>query len=502
MQVHLLFNGWWHTDVPLKALSTMSNIQKTIPTISDKLNSYIVAEHLTAEALGNLRRNTRKVEILGKVRNAIRPGDLYPGIWGWDAAFHAIGLAHQSGLDGLNELENSSLGQTEEGMIPSILFYDEEQANRDYYPGPNVWENFSKSELHISGISQPPVFGFALKRVLEIDPTCKGHKDKIKNLFNVAYDYHKWWYEHRDPQGNGLVVTIHPWETGRDNAVEWDVAKNNIRQTQEYKDFEFDPSVRKDNKSKEVNPEHRPRDEAYKMFIYLLDDVKKTGYSIKNSDGSYRDDLPFCLQDVTINSFLMTSNEALIELADEFGSPSQKEQLLAWHALTKESYSILWNEEAGSFQSKNILSGNLTKTTNASYMAMASNITSKEQALSMSRIIHKWRDAHHIKFGVPSTSPEHPSFEAERYWRGPTWSIVNYVIVYGFIHQAKRYRCPSLIDMAADMLMETLDLIQQDPEFHEYHNPINGKGCGAKHFGFTSVAFLELQDMIIDMKKW
>lgn len=470
--------------------------------IINRTKTYETPKAFSDIAMANLNRNTKQVNLYGELRNVVRPGDMYPGVWGWDAAFHAIGLAHQTGFRGLEELEVSALGQTELGMIPSILFYDEDQANRDYYPGPNVWEFINEKGLHISGISQPPVYGFALERILEKDPSRAQYTDKIKHIYQVAYRYHEWWYEERDPEGNGLVVTIHPWETGRDNAVEWDVAKNNIRQTQAYKDYEFDPSVRLDNKKMDVDPEHRPDDEAYKMFIYLLDVVKTSDYTIKDNQGNYRTDLPFCLQDVTINSFLMSSNESLIQLSDQFGTPEQKKQLEIWHEKTRQSFrDLLWNEEAGCFQSRDTLTGKLTKNTNASYISMASNLPTKEQALSMSAIIDRWEKNHKIKFGIPSTSPEHPSFEPERYWRGPTWSIVNYVVVYGFLKQAKRFQCSKLLDQGTHVLMHTLDLIYQDPDFHEYHNPITGKGCGGKNFGFTSVAFLELETMLEDLKK-
>jgi hypothetical protein len=31
-----------------------------------------------------------------------------------------------------------------------------------------------------------------------------------------------WFRDNRDPEKRGVAVAVHPWETGRDNAPEWD----------------------------------------------------------------------------------------------------------------------------------------------------------------------------------------------------------------------------------------------------------------------------------------
>ena len=36
--------------------------------------------------------------------------------------------------------------------------------------------------------------------------------------------WHRWFYANRDPGQTGLVAIIHPWESGRDNSIDWDEA--------------------------------------------------------------------------------------------------------------------------------------------------------------------------------------------------------------------------------------------------------------------------------------
>jgi hypothetical protein len=42
----------------------------------------------------------------------------------------------------------------------------------------------------------------------------------------------------------------------------------------------------------------------------------------------------------------------------------------------------------------------------------------------------------------------------------------------------------------------SIELIERDGEFYEYHNPVTGEGCGAPDFCFTSVAYFICQDIL------
>src|SRR5690606_20996150 len=42
-----------------------------------------------------------------------------------------------------------------------------------------------------------------------------------KTVFPALLAYHQWLYAQRDPHGEGLVLQIHPWETGLDSTPPW-----------------------------------------------------------------------------------------------------------------------------------------------------------------------------------------------------------------------------------------------------------------------------------------
>jgi hypothetical protein len=221
--------------------------------------------------------------------------------------------------------------------------------------------------------------------------------------------------------------------------------------------------------------------------------LKATNYAIKNEKGKYREGIPFCMQDIGIISMLQLSNQSLIDICDVYGTAEQKERLEYWRDMTaKNAQNILWNDEVGCFQSRDVLTGELTQVTNGSYLTLATNIPKAWHISQMLTILQTWQDQHNVKFNIPSIAPDHPHFESERYWRGPTWTIVNYVVVKGLLGQARKYEDDQFYEAAQSLLKQTLSLVENDPDFCEYHDAITGKGCGDKDFGFTSVALLEL----------
>lgn len=461
---------------------------------------------LNDQAVNNFKAHSTIASLNGRDYTVMRPGVLYPGVWGWDAAFYSLGLTWSFDLNrGLDELTVSSLGQCANGMIPHILFYDAEVAREQYYPAPNVWENQSASGLPVSGISQPPVFASALHKIREIakhkgdSASIDENKERFEQLFQVAMRYHKWWYDERDIDQIGLVATVHPWETGRDNACEWHDALARIKGTRDYIDFPFDPAVRKDiriNRKGQSTVAYRPSNDEYKMFTYLLMKFKDNEYSLKNVDGEYRTDFPFMVYDVTVNAWLQASNLALFALADHYGDKDDKALIRKWIRRTGRSFNLLWNKIDKTYQSYDILIKKVTGVScNASFMPLLFE-QKESRVYTLMETLTEWRSKYHFKYMVPSSLPSHLDYDEDCYWRGPVWTIMNAVIAYGFNASAKRFENPDFATKAQKLANEIIEIIAQDGEFYEYHNPVTGEGCGAPDFGFTSVAYLIAKDIV------
>ena len=85
---------------------------------------------------------------------------------------------------------------------------------------------------------------------------------------------------------------------------------------------------------------------------------------------------------------------------------------------------------------------------------------------------------------MPSVDPKHKKFESERYWRGPVWSIMNYMISYGLEHEGE-------YSLAKRIKDDTIKIIEVGG-MHEYFYPHTGKGLGGHDFSWTAAILLAL----------
>ena len=84
---------------------------------------------------------------------------------------------------------------------------------------------------------------------------------------------------------------------------------------------------------------------------------------------------------------------------------------------------------------------------------------------------------------MPSHDPADPRFDAKRYWRGPAWLVVNYMIADGLTASGET-------EVAARITGSSLDLIEESG-FAEYYDPLTGEPLGGGRFTWTAAMVLE-----------
>src|SRR6218665_3840853 len=222
---------------------------------------------------------------------------LYPFQWNWDSCLTALGQFHYDEARAWTEIETLFAHQWPDGMVPHIVFH---VYSDGYFPGPNVWD--TKRPTPTSGITQPPVAGFAVKRLFDRATDKAAAAERARALLPKIDAWHRWFYEMRDPQGEGLVAILHPWESGRDNSTDWDEAFERVPTDG------IEPYVRRD--TQHADPAHRPTKAQYDRYLYLVQLFRSLGWdNTKLHDAS-----PFKVVDPGFNAILIRSATDLATL--------------------------------------------------------------------------------------------------------------------------------------------------------------------------------------------
>ena len=74
------------------------------------------------------------------------------------------------------------------------------------------------SDPTITDITQMPMLAFSLRRIYE------EVKDKaiLEEFLDKMIEYYEWWARFRQPDYDGQIVIIHPWESGLDASPAYD----------------------------------------------------------------------------------------------------------------------------------------------------------------------------------------------------------------------------------------------------------------------------------------
>ncbi len=87
-------------------------------------------------------------------------------------------------------------------------------------------------------------------------------------------------------------------------------------------------------------------------------------------------------------------------------------------------------------------------------------------------------------YPVPSYDRRAPGYSPNRYWRGPIWLNINWLIWHGL----RRY---GFTVYARRVEQAMVDLVRQHG-FFEYFNPQTGQGHGTNQFSWTAALLLDV----------
>jgi hypothetical protein len=423
---------------------------------------------LTQRALDVLEANWRGASTVPSPR-------LYPHQWSWDSACIAIGYSRSNEARAEQELRSLFRGQWRNGLLPHIVFAE----GQGYFPGPEFWQTEgapgAPREPRTSGIVQPPVHATAALQVYRAARDLDAAQAFAIEVRPKLEAWHDYLYRERNRDGDGLIEIWHPWESGMDNSPLWDPVLGRIELTEgEVPEYQrIDRTV--------VDAAGRPTDREYDYYAYLVSLFRERRYE----GDAIRADCPFVVHDVLFNSLLVQANRDLAELAEHTGGDGER------HLSRAEQTAVaiegrLWSEEERGYFDRDVRAGEwIPVRAGSAFAPLYAGAASRERAeLLVAALAEFGVELPQGGRAVPSLGVGDPRFEPVRYWRGPVWPMVNWVVYRGL-------RSYGRDDEAAHLRAGMLALAAQEG-FWEHYNPLTGRGQGGEQFAWTAALILDL----------
>ncbi|QUS36028.1 MGH1-like glycoside hydrolase domain-containing protein [Falsirhodobacter algicola] len=205
------------------------------------------------------------------------------------SAFAVSALAETRPDRAWAELMRLLAAQWPDGMIPHLIYHQAGGA----FPGSGLW--VTGRPVTTSGLTALPILGTVLRRLhgQAPDPAL------ARAALTVIDRWHGWFGTHRDPHGTGLAAIIHPWESARPAAADWDAAfaRVPVEGVEAYLPAGAGPEQAR--------------------AVWLIERFRSLGWETTE----LHDTSPFCVVDPGLNAVLIRSCDDLAALAEELNQP-------------------------------------------------------------------------------------------------------------------------------------------------------------------------------------
>jgi hypothetical protein len=220
-----------------------------------------------------------------------------------------------------------------------------------------------------------------------------------------------------------------------------------------------------------VNPDMRPTKEDYDRYIAMVEFGRNAGWD----DAKIVADGPFLMADPGISFILLRADEDLAVIGRTLGEDVS--EIDGWARKLRSSLPLIWNDALGAYDARDLRTGAFAGILGSG--AFLAYLAGAENSQLDAHLMRAW-DA--VTYGIPSADPEAVSFNPRKYWRGPTWPVVNALIAIGL-------RSAGRDDLAERLRRETSALIRQHG-FYEYFDPKDATPCGGADFTWTAAIWL------------
>ncbi len=406
-----------------------------------------------------------------------RPSRLYPHQWSWDSACIAMGYARWNQLAAETELRSLFAGQWANGLLPHIVFA---VGNGRYFPGPEFWQSErspdAPSDVRTSGIVQPPLHATAAWRLF------RQSRDRDRGIAVPC--------RARTEAPRLARVPLPRADAGRGWAGR-DLAPLGVRHGQL-------SALGRGSRADRPDGGPDPRVPA----------CRRRARRTRRSDRPTRSTTATC----TSSGSSATSTIAPTASRRRRRSPSSPccstrcscRRIWIWRRSRGSSATIpatyedwaqltavdldarLWSEPDALYVDYDLQSGkHVTARTAAGLAPLYAGVPSPERARRMvERLAGSRVEVNASGWAVTSLSPDDPGYLPTRYWRGPIWPILNWVLQRGL----DRYGFTTL---ASEVRRALIDLAGRSG-FWEHYGAATGAGQGGENFAWTAGLVLDI----------
>jgi glycogen debranching enzyme len=192
---------------------------------------------------------------------------------------------------------------------------------------------------------------------------------------------------------------------------------------------------------------------------------------------------------------LIRSNEGLIRLGKLLGRKEEVARLTQWQQRALANFhNKLYSRQKKAYVYYDLRAGRpLEEVSSSSFVPLFAGIPDAETA---GEIVKEHFENGNFSgpsgeyYLCASYDPTSASFDPKRYWRGPVWINLNWLLFHGF----RRY---GFGDLADQLRRDTLELLEAYG-FHEYFDPRRElepgefRGYGGNNFSWSAALYLDL----------
>ena len=405
---------------------------------------------------------------------------LYPHQWLWDSCFIAIGLRHLDTERAKTEILSLLRGQWSNGMMPNTIL-----SSKVHPLDRNIWRSwlspYSPDDVNTSGITQPPMIAEAVVQVGK-KLSLPERRSWYKMVFQPLVAYHEWLYRERDPHSEGLVLQIHPWETGLDNTPPW-MSELHDHQLAWWitlvKKLRLGPIINFFRRDTHSIPAEERLDIIDALALFSSQRrLRRKRYDINRILSHSL----FAIEDLTFNCILIRANQHLQHIARTI-KRDLPEELRHSMARSESALEQLWDPYSNQYYSRNFVTHKpLKEPSIAALMPLYAGTITKERAKTLIKML----ESEHLfgpSYPIPSVPINSPWFKPGGYWQGPTWINTNWMIIDGLKRLGYK-------DHAEALKESTLELVNQSG-LSEYFDPLTGQPDGAHNFSWTAALAID-----------